>query len=427
MSLEKTVHYIKKAPRKLVPAKKSFTSLVMELFFSLIVGFLAGTAGILFYHAIAFATGMRTGHPWLLYLLPFGGLLIVFLYRLSGHGDNKGTNLILLAIHRNEPVSILVAPLIFIASFITHLFGGSSGREGAALQIGGSIGDFLAGLFHFDNEERHLFIMCGMSACFSAVFGTPLAAAIFSLEVFDVGIMHYTALLPCVIASLTASVIAKRFGALPEAFSLTDIPAFGFLPGGKILLLSLIIAACSVFFCMSLHSSEKLYKKLLPNPYIRIFTGGALIILMVFIFRTRDYIGAGMPVIERCFEGNVPIYVFLLKILFTAVTLGAGYKGGEIVPAFFTGATLGCALGPLFSLPPSLCAACGMVGLFCGVTNCPVTSIFIALELFGMDAMPYFLISAAISFMLSGYYSLYGSQKIYYSKYKHRVIDRSAH
>lgn len=148
---------------------------------------------------------------------------------------------------------------------------------------------------------------------------------------------------------------------------------------------------------------------------------------MVFIFRTRDYIGAGMPVIERCFEGNVPIYVFLLKILFTAVTLGAGYKGGEIVPAFFTGATLGCALGPLFSLPPSLCAACGMVGLFCGVTNCPVTSIFIALELFGMDAMPYFLISAAISFMLSGYYSLYGSQKIYYSKYKHRVIDRSAH
>lgn len=399
---------------------------MVMLFFALIVGAAAGGTGVLFYHAMLLVTGTRTAHPWLLFLLPFGGLFIVFSYMICGEEDNKGTNLILMAIHNDEPVSIKVAPLIFFSTLITHLFGGSAGREGAALQIGGSIGGFIGGKFHFNNEKKHVFIMCGMSACFSAVFGTPLAAAIFSMEIVSVGLMSYSALVPCVIASFTASMIADIFHAPPDHFYFWGVPDFTFIPAAKIIVIALIFALASVVFCLMLHSSEKVYHRFLPNPYVRVFVGGLLVIGMAYLFNTRDYLGAGLPMIAKCFTGSIPWYAFLLKMIFTAVTLGAGFKGGEIVPSFFIGATLGCVVGPLFGLPSTLCAACGMVGLFCGVTNCPITSILMSFELFGTGGMPYYIITIAICYMMSGYYGLYSSQKIYFSKYVPRVVNRNA-
>jgi H+/Cl- antiporter ClcA len=409
------------------PAGNNLFRLFLETLLALLVGVFAGGAGVLLYHGMNYVTNCRLQYPWLLFLLPVGGLLIVFLYRISGQYDNKGTNLMLLAVQSGEYVSIKVAPLIFISTLITHLLGGSAGREGAALQLGGSIGGFFGDRLHMDQEDHNVMIMCGMSACFSAVFGTPAAAAVFSMEVISIGIMHYAALVPCVISSFTAALIARYFHAVPEWYDLGVFPELSFLSAGKIMLLAAAFAGISIVFCISLHISENYYKKWLPNPYLRIIVGGCLVVAMVFLFRTRDYIGAGMPMISACFDTGVPWFAFLLKILFTAVTLGAGYKGGEIVPSFFTGATLGCVLGPLLGLPMPLCAACGLVGVFCGVTNCPVSSLLISAELFGFAGMPYFMITIAVCYMLSGYYGLYNSQKIVYSKYKDRLINRNAH
>ena len=270
-------------------------------------------------------------------------------------------------------------------------------------------------------------IMCGMSAAFSALFGTPMAAAIFSMEVVSVGIMHYAALVPCVVSSLTAKGIATYLQVSSEQFLLTELPEFNLTTAVTIAILAMLCAGVSTIFCIMLHSGETLYKKYLPNPYLRIFTGGTFIIILTLLVQNQDYNGAGMPIIERCFENDYSPYAFLLKMLFTAVTLSAGFKGGEIVPSFVIGGTFGCLFGNLVGFCPALCTAAGMGAVFCGVTNCPITSLLICFELFGYQGMPYYLLSVALGYMLSGYYGLYHSQKIVYSKYKTEFINRKTH
>lgn len=410
-----------------MPALNNVVLLLRWLITAACVGAIVGAVGTFFYHSMALVTGIRMNHPGLIYLLPFAGLLLIFLYKISGQYNNTGTNLILSAIQADTHISVKVAPLILISTLITHLFGGSAGREGAALQIGGSLGDFFAHIFHFDEKDKKITIMCAMSACFSAVFGTPMAAAVFSMEVISVGIMHYSALVPCVIAALTASMIARYFGALPETFTISEIPDLTPLATGQMILAAVAFAFISVIFCLFLHLAERYYKKYIANPYLRIFAGGIIVLFLTLVLHTRDYNGAGMDMIARCFTGTVPPYAFLLKIIFTAATLGAGYKGGEIVPSFFTGAALGCFIGPLIGLPASLCAGCGMIGVFCGVTNSPISSLLIAFELFGFEGMPYYLITIAVCYMMSGYYGLYSSQKIIYSKTRTEYINAHTH
>lgn len=393
------------------------------LLLSLGIGLLVGAAGALFYRTLTAVTALRMAHSWLVFLLPLSGLLIIWLYRMLGEYQNKGTNLVLRAIQSQDNISLKVAPLIFAATVLTHLCGGSAGREGAALQLGGSLGNAFARWFRLDENDKKIAIMCAMSACFSAVFGTPMAAAFFSMEVISVGIMHYSALVPCVVASLTASLLTRFLHIAPEHYTVSEIPVFDAILAGKIIVLALVLALVSVFLCLALHQAEHLYKSLFRNPYLRIAVGGALVALLSVLFGTTDYLNAGLPMIERCFAEGVPWYAWLLKILFTALTLGAGYKGGEIVPSFFVGATFGFTLGALLGLPTALCAACGMVGVFCGVTNCPVTSVLISFELFGLEGMPYYLLTIAVCYMLSGYYGLYNSQKIVYSKYKTKYIN----
>lgn len=409
------------------PSIHNIILLVKWMVTSVVIGLIVGGAGTFFYHAMAFVTNYRTMHTSITYLLPFAGLLIIFLYRISGQYNNTGTNLVLMAIQTEQHISIKVSPLIIISTLLTHLFGGSAGREGAALQLGGSLGDFFAHIFKFDEKDKKIAIMCGMSACFSAVFGTPMAAAIFSMEVISVGIMHYSALVPCVIASLTASMLARHFGAVPENFVISVIPELTPLTAGQMILAAACFAGISVVFCVALHFAEHYYRQYIQNPYLRIFAGGIIVIFLTLIFHTKDYIGAGMPMIARCFESGVPAYAFILKIIFTAATLGAGYKGGEIVPSFFTGATFGYVIAPLLGLPAPLCAGCGMIGVFCGVTNTPISSLLMAFELFGFEGMPYYLITIAVCYMLSGYYGLYSSQKIVYSKTRTEYINAHTH
>lgn len=407
---------------------KRFLTFIKWLIFSVVSGILVGSASTLFYYCMVYATDTRTAYPGMIFLLPCAGLIIVGLYHLLHDEKDTGTNLIISAIQSEERIPLRMAPLIFISTVITHLFGGSAGREGAALQLGGSLGHSLGSLMKLDEKDKHIMIMCGMSAAFSTLFGTPMAAAIFSLEVVSVGIMHYAALVPCVISSLVASGIAKYFQIIPEQFPLTDIPEFSLISGITIAILAIFCAGISMFFCVMLHSGEQLFKKYFPNPFTRIFAGGTFLMLLTLMVGNQDYNGAGIPVIARCFEtGSVSPAAFLLKILFTVLTLSAGFKGGEIVPSFFVGAAFGCLFGNMSGFSPSLCTAAGMGAVFCGVTNCPITSLLICFEMFGFEGMPYFLLSVSLGYMLSGYYGLYHSQKIIYSKYKTEFINRKTH
>ena len=339
---------------------------VKWVIFAIISGILVGGAGTLFYFSLTVVTLIRQKYPWLIFLLPVGGLIIVACYRLLHDEKDSGTNLVISAIHSDDKLPLRMAPLIFLSTLLTHLFGGSAGREGAALQLGGSICNGLGRLFRFDDKDKHIMIMCGMSAAFCALFGTPMAAAIFSMEVVSVGIMYYAALVPCVSSSLVAHGIASYFGVVPELFLLGSIPDFDISSAFTVSVLAVLCAGLSILFCVLLHQSEALFKKLFQNPYLRIFVGGCIVILLTLLVGNQDYNGAGIPVISQCIDGSVRPEAFLLKMIFTAVTIGAGYKGGEIVPSLFMGAAFGCLFGSLTGFSPSLCAAVGMTSLFCG-------------------------------------------------------------
>ena len=397
------------------------------IIFAIIVGAIVGLCGTAFYFALSLVTVLRTQNTWLIFLLPLGGLGIVAMYRFLHNEKDTGTNLVISAIHSDDELPLRMAPLIFVSTLITHLFGGSAGREGAALQMGGSIGNALGKLFRFDDKDKHVMIMCGMSAAFSALFGTPMAAAILPMEMVSVGVMYYIALVPCVISSLVAHGIAYSFGVSNEMFIIRSIPKFGIITSIEISVLAILCALVSILFCVLLHKSEDLYKQFFTNPYIRVIAGGCIIIVLTLLVGNQDYNGTGINIIEHCINGTVRPEAFLLKMIFTALTLGAGYKGGEIVPSFFTGAAFGCLFGNLLGFSPTLCTAVGMTAVFCGVTNCPITSLLISFELFGYDGMPYFLLATALSYMLSGYFGLYRSQKIVYSKYKTNYINKATH
>lgn len=389
-----------------------------------ITGVVVGVIGAMFYHGIIWATDFRTEHDYIILGLPFAGLLIVFLYRLCKDYEDKGTNLVIKSIQAGENLPITKAPLIFISTILTHLFGGSTGRESAALQMGGSIGYNLGKLFRLKEGNVKIITMCGMSAAFSALFGTPMTAAFMAMEIENVGIMYYSALVPCVISALVASGVSEYLGVVEETFAVNVVPEFSLYNAAFTGILAILCAIVSVLFCNVLKLSGRIYKKLIKNAYLRIFVGGCIVSALTFASGTRFYNGAGINVIEMAVKGDAPYIAFLLKMVFTALTLGAGYKGGEIVPALYIGATFGCLYSQLLGFDPALCAAIGMGALFCGVTNCPISSLFICFELFGFKGMPYYLLAVALSYTFSGYSSLYSSQKIVYSKFHNKYVNR---
>lgn len=404
--------------------RRDVTNFIKWMLLAILTGLVVGGASSAFAACISAATEYRNSHLWVFLCLPLAGIVIVFMYERLGRQDG-GTNQVLSTIKSKDNVPFISAPLIFISTLLTHLTGGSAGREGASIQFGGSIGSWLAKLVHLDETDHHVMIMCGMSAAFAAVFGTPMAAAVFSMEVVSVGIMYYAALVPCVIASIIASKFAAGFGINPESFHVVNIPELTIETGLKMVLVAVACAAISIIFCMALQGVSKLYAKFLKNPYIRIVAASAIIIVITLFLRTSDYMGAGNNLIELAVEnGQARPLDFFWKLVLTALTMRAGFRGGEIVPSFCIGATFGCIMGHLIGLSPSICAAAGMAALFCGVTNCPITSILIAFELFGFRGASYYLIAVSISYAVSGYYGLYKDQTIVYSKYKAKYINR---
>lgn len=406
-----------------------FTTFFKWAFFACIIGLTVGGVSILFYYGTEVAVGLFEAFDWLVLLLPLGGAAIYYLYAAAGQAGGKGTDLILLAVRANEKVSVRHAPLIFAGTFITHLLGGSSGREGAALQLGGSMSAWLGRKLHLGEKDARLITLCGMSAAFSAIFGTPLTAVIFSMEVISVGVMYYSAALPCVTSSMVAYALAVHFGVQSPHFTLFGVPGVSLVPALQVVLLAALCAGVSILFCVIIHEAGKFYRKHIPQP-LRIIAAGLLILAFTLLLESltgsRDYNGPGMEVISSALAGEARPEAFLLKILFTALTLGAGFKGGEIVPSFFTGATFGCVAGRLIGMVPSFGAGIGLVSVFCGVTNCPIASMFLSLELFGPEGLLYFMLAAAVSYLFSGYYGLYSEQKILYSKLAPEFIDKKA-
>lgn len=379
---------------------------------AIVVGVACGLVGTAFHIAINYATQWRGQFPWLLFLLPVGGVIIVWVYHRLGQSSRLGTDKLFTAIQDRTAVPVAMAPLIFIATFITHLLGGSAGREGAALQLGGSIANGIGNALKLNEEDKRTMTMLGMGALFSALFGTPLAATLFVMEVLCMGHIVYSSFVPCIIASMTAYGVSMALHMEPEGYVIANVPQLGLTSCLQVIALALLVAVLSIGFCKVMHESGHYLKKWMDNPYLRAIVGGVVIIALTLLVGTRDYNGAGGQVIERAIEGIARPQDFILKLLFTAITLGSGYKGGEIVPTFFVGATFGCVVGPLLGLDAGFAAAVGLVALFCGNTNCPIASVFLAIELFGGVGVPLFAIACAVSYMMSGYSSLYHSQLI---------------
>lgn len=386
------------------------------------VGIIIGFVGTFFHFCSGFAETFRNSHTWTLFLLPLAGVVIAYFYDLMQYSHDKGTNLVLLAVRDNKIMGIRHAVCIFVATVITHLCGGSSGREGASLQIGAALGSFAGRRLKFDEDDKRIMTMCSMSAMFAAVFGTPVTAAIFSMEVISVGIFYYSAIVPCIASALIASYISSLFGIshITVSVNLPEINPIVYL---KSALIGALCAVISIIFCMAMSGAGKLFKKI-KNHALRAFIGGAIVVLLTILVQTYDYNGTGGSMIVSAFSEKPFALAFVIKIIFTVVTLASGFKGGEIFPVFFIGSSFGSVFASMIGLDCSVGAGLGMVALFCGVTNCPVASILLSIELFGSDGIGIYVLACAVSYMLSGYKGLYSEQKILYSKIKTRYINK---
>lgn len=392
---------------------------------SLFIGGIGGVIGSVFHICIDEATEFRGHNTWLVFLLPLAAVFIRIVYHVFKSDVHLDTNLVIRSLRENNKIPVIMIPLIFVGTVVTQFVGGSAGREGAALQLGGSIGYNVGRMFHIKGNNMQIIVMSGMASVFSALFGTPITAAVFSLEVASVGMLHYTALLPCFVSAIVSYGIAGLFGISPVRFEGIDFGNVTALLVAKTALLSVLLAILSIVFCLVIEKTSHIARKYSPNGYFRAVVCSLLVVGLTFLVGTYDYNGAGMFVVERAMTGRADYFAFALKLLFTAISLAAGFKGGEIVPAFFVGSTFGCVVAPILGINPAVGAAIGFVALFCGVVNCPLASLILSVEVFGTEGILLFAVSCGISYMLSGYFGLYRSQKIVYSKTDNEYIDKN--
>lgn len=406
-------------------AYKYIKAFALWLLLAVVVGALTGVVGAFFHKTISYVTYVRESNEKFIFLLPIAGLMITALYSMSK--ESLTTNAVIKGIREGKGVSFLMVPFIFIGTALTHLTGGSAGREGAALQIGGGIGSGMGKILKTSAETTGVLTVAGMAGAFSAIFTTPVTAAVFAIEVVTVGHMRYFQFMPCILSSSVAYMITTALGNEALSYSAVHFDALSIEILIKTLVLAILISLYSSFFCIALHKTEELMKKIAPGKYVRAFVGGGAVVILTFLLGTKMYNGAGMDTIALALScdgakiaevfSGVTIAAFLIKTVMTSITIGSGFKGGEIVPAFFTGATLGVVLAFVLKLDPSFAAALGMIGMFSGVTNCPMASVILGCELFGADGMIFYALTVATGFILSGRFGLYESQRMVYQKY----------
>ena len=403
-------------------AKAALWVALQWLLLAVPTGLVCGAVGTAFHLSVEYVTELRAAQSWLLLCLPLAGLAIVALYKVT-KCEGVGTNNVIRAVQSGEPVSILLVPAIFLGTVLTHLCGGSAGREGAALQMGGSIGWNVGTLLHLKDHDRRTATISGMAAFFSALFGTPLTAALFAMMVEDVGLTFTSAFVPAFTSALIAYGCSLAFGIAPTHFAITA-PELTVWTAFLVILLGFACAAVSRLFCGLLHFMEHKVPQLLPNPWLRVFVGGVAVIAFSYLFGVGRYNGAGMGVITAAVEqGKALPWDFLCKIFLTALTLSCGFKGGEVVPSFFVGATFGCVFGPLLGLPAGFAAAVGLVSIFCGATNALIPSILMGFELFSGAGLELIALGCGICYMLSGHHGLYSSQTFVTNKLRSEYMS----
>ncbi|MCG9893045.1 MAG: voltage-gated chloride channel family protein [Thermosynechococcaceae cyanobacterium MS004] len=388
-------------------------------------GILCGTASAVLLASLELATDWREAHHWMIALLPLGGLLSGLIYHYFGQSVEAGNNLLLEEIHDpKQSIPLRMPPLVLLGTVMTHLFGGSAGREGTALQMGASLADQFARILQLKESDRRILLMTGISGGFASVFGTPLAGAVFGLEVLVIGRIRYDGLFPCMVAAIVGDYATLKWGLHHTDFRLANVPSIRLedFSGGAADLLSAILAGAvfgwvALLFATATHKTGQLFKTNIGYPPLRPMVGGVFVAIAIWAVGTTKYIGLGIPTIVDAFHVQLPSWDFAAKLAFTALTLGAGFKGGEVTPLFYIGATLGNALSLILPLPTDLLAGMGFVAVFGAAANTPLTSTIMAVELFGLPAGAFAGLACVVSYLCSGHVSIYRAQRIGFSKY----------
>jgi H+/Cl- antiporter ClcA len=384
-----------------------------------LIGIVSGSCSAWFLLALDYATTLRENNLNLIYFLPLAGLAIVYTYKHFGKNSGKGNNLIISEIQeKKEDIPFIMAPLIFFGTIITHLFGGSAGREGSAVQMGGSFADYFSKLFSLGKEDRKIILICGISAGFASVFGTPLAGAIFAIETIFIGHIIWRALFHSLITAFIAYFVCNLWNIHHSYYEISIIPSFNIINLLYTALAGILFGLVAKLTSFSLHQSQRIFQTYIKKDYLRPVIGACIIVIFFMIWGNTDYLGLGLPKISESFNSIQPQYAFLIKIALTAITLGAGFKGGEVTPLFFIGATLGSALSGFIDLPTGLLAGMGFVAVFTAAANAPLACILMGIELFGTDAAIYITIACVVAYFTSGHQGIYSSQIIKNSKYR---------